>query len=128
MVLTGRLEAGGDEVLVFSASRVGRGAVFPGRGLVSGHRCADIRERPTSERGASWSGVLHGRAQRYDEGSAAIEAAILFPFVLLLVITVFQASVCFHARNVALSAANGGAAIGAVEDGSAAEAEVRALP
>lgn len=67
-----------------------------------------------------------GKARPGDEGSAAIEAAILFPFILLLVITVFQAGVYYHARNVARSAANGGAVVGAVLGGSAVEADSEA--
>jgi len=68
------------------------------------------------------------RHQKRDEGSAAIEAAILFPIVLLLVMTIIQAAVYYHAQDVVQSAANGGAVVGALRDGTsdAAEAEARA--
>lgn len=66
------------------------------------------------------------RVRKTDEGNAAVEAAILFPFILLLVIMIIQVAVFYHARNTAQSAANGGAVVGAARDGSAAEAEAEA--
>jgi Flp pilus assembly protein TadG len=68
------------------------------------------------------------RRRRPEDGSAAIEAVILFPVVLLLVMAIIQAAVYYHARNVAQSAANGGAVVGAFQDGTAdtAAAEARA--
>ncbi|MCL2466966.1 MAG: pilus assembly protein [Micrococcales bacterium] len=63
--------------------------------------------------------------RRCDEGSAAVEAAILFPAVLVLVMAVIQAGVYYHARDAARWAANGGAVAGAVHGGAAAEAEAR---
>jgi len=52
--------------------------------------------------------------RRSDAGSAAVEAVVLYPFVLLLVMTVIQAGVYFHARDAARWAANGGAVVAAV--------------
>ncbi len=62
--------------------------------------------------------------RRDDRGSsAAIEGIILFPLVLLLVMTIIQAAVYFHAQNTAQNAANGGVVAGAGTDGTRAAAE-----
>jgi len=54
----------------------------------------------------------HARASRRvgtgEEGSASLELSIVFPAVLLLVLTVIQAGLYLHARNLALSAARVG--------------------
>lgn len=61
-----------------------------------------------------------------DAGSAAIEAVILFPVILALVMAIIQAAVYYHARDAARWAANGGIAAGAVGDAPAAQAEAQA--
>lgn len=66
------------------------------------------------------------RARPHDTGSAAIEAVILFPVILALVMTIIQAAVFYHARDAAQSAANGGALAAAVRDGTAEAARAEA--
>lgn len=56
---------------------------------------------------------------RDDTGSAGVEAAILYPVVLLLIFVIIQGGIVFHARNVAQSAANGAVLAAQVEDGTA---------
>ncbi|MFD8952803.1 TadE/TadG family type IV pilus assembly protein [Streptomyces xanthophaeus] len=45
-----------------------------------------------------------------DRGEASIQMAIVFPFVILVTVTVVQASMWFFARNIALTAAREGVA------------------
>ncbi|MER5352601.1 TadE family protein [Kitasatospora sp. NPDC002551] len=45
---------------------------------------------------------------RGDRGAISLELAIVFPLVMLTVFTAIQAGLWFHARNVALSAAQRG--------------------
>lgn len=57
-----------------------------------------------------------GRARRRprgDDGSMSVEIAILFPALLLLVTAIVQYGLWFHARSVALAAAQEGAAAAA---------------
>lgn len=49
-----------------------------------------------------------------DRGSSALEVAVLTPVLLLLVLGVVQVAVYYHARNVALSAAQHGVDVGRV--------------
>lgn len=49
----------------------------------------------------------HPRAAR-DAGSASVEVAILFPVVLLVVTAIVQYGLWFHARSIALAAAQEG--------------------
>ncbi|MFF3088762.1 TadE/TadG family type IV pilus assembly protein [Streptomyces nojiriensis] len=52
-----------------------------------------------------------GRCQGHgDRGESSIQMAIVFPFVIVLTVTVVQAAMWFHARNVALTAAREGVA------------------
>lgn len=53
------------------------------------------------------------RRGRSDDGSMSIEIAILFPALLLLVTAIVQYGLWFHARSVALAAAQEGAAAAA---------------
>ncbi len=86
-----------------SAARPGRAAPAAGRGS----RRADRRgRRPAGERGA-----------------ASVELAVVFPVVLLLVMTLIQAALWFHARSVALGAAQEGAREGRLQPASTARAE-----
>lgn len=57
--------------------------------------------------------------RRDDRGSASLELAILFPTVLLLIFGVVQGALYFHARNVALAAAQEGVRVARSEGGSA---------
>ena len=56
----------------------------------------------------------HARDER---GSATVEAAIVFPVVLFLIFGIIQGALWFHARHVALGAAQEGARVVAAEDG-----------
>ncbi len=51
---------------------------------------------------------------RGDRGSAAVEHLIVYPVLLLLIFAVVQSGVWWHARNVALAAAESGAREGRV--------------
>ena len=55
---------------------------------------------------------IHGHAQGQD-GSVSLEIAILAPALLLLVFSIVQGGLWFHARNLAQAAAQEGAAAGA---------------
>ena len=52
-----------------------------------------------------------------------MELAVTFPVVLLLVMTLIQAALWFHARSIALGAAQEGAREGRVQPASSARAE-----
>lgn len=59
------------------------------------------------------------RARRRDErGSTSLELVILFPVVLLLIFAGIQGALYYHARNVALSAAQQGVRAAKAENGS----------
>ncbi len=51
---------------------------------------------------------------RGDRGSAAVEHLIVYPLLLLLIFAVVQSGVWWHARNMALAAAESGAREGRV--------------
>lgn len=56
-----------------------------------------------------------------DRGSATLEWAILFPALLVLILAIVQAGLWYHARQIALSAAQEGVRAGRAE-GAAAQA------
>ncbi len=53
-----------------------------------------------------------------ERGAASVELAVVFPVVLLLVMTLIQAALWFYARSVALGAAQEGAREGRVQPAS----------
>jgi len=53
-----------------------------------------------------------------EHGSAAVQTAILFPVVLLLIFGIIQGALWFHARNVALGAAQEGVRVASAEGGA----------
>ncbi len=55
---------------------------------------------------------------RGERGSVSLELAVVFPVVLLLIFGTVQAALYFHARNVALAAAEEGLRDARVENGS----------
>lgn len=62
------------------------------------------------------------RQRRRDErGSFSLELAVIFPVVLLLIFTVIQAALYFHARTVALAAAQEGVRVARAENSSAGQ-------
>ena len=61
-----------------------------------------------------------------DDGDASIEMTIVFPFVILLTIAVVQASMWYHARDIALAAAREGANAGSGYQQSAGDGQARA--
>lgn len=61
-----------------------------------------------------------------ERGAASVELAVTFPVVLLLVMTLIQASLWFYARSVALGAAQEGAREGRVQPASTARAQFAA--
>ena len=73
-----------------------------------------------SSRGSS--GVARRRLSG-ERGAASVELAVTFPVVLLLVMTLIQAALWFHARSIALGAAQEGAREGRVQPASTARAE-----
>lgn len=58
-----------------------------------------------------------------ERGAASVELAVIFPVVLLLVMTLIQTALWFYARSIALGAAQEGAREGRVQPASAARAE-----
>ena len=75
--------------------------------------------------GRRTSGVV-GRRLSGERGAASVELAVTFPVVLLLVMTLLQAALWFHARSIALGAAQEGAREGRVQPASTARAETAA--
>jgi Flp pilus assembly protein TadG len=67
-----------------------------------------------------------GRRLSGERGAASVELAVTFPVVLLLVMTLIQAALWFHARSIALGAAQEGAREGRVQPASTARAETAA--
>lgn len=65
-----------------------------------------------------------GRGER---GSSSLEIALLFPVVMLLLFGIVQAGIYYHAKNVALAAAQEGARAASTENGSSAAGEQAAL-
>lgn len=63
----------------------------------------------------SWTARPRSRLVVPERGSVSVEAVILFPLVLLLVFVAVQAGLWFHARSVALGAAQEGARVMAGE-------------
>ena len=63
---------------------------------------------------------------RDQRGSASVELAVVFPAVLLLLMTLIQAALWFYARSVALGAAQEGAREGRVQPASVARAQAAA--
>ena len=72
-----------------------------------------------------WAAALRARAGD-DRGDAAIQMAIVFPFVILLTIAVVQASMWYYARNIALTAAREGVTAGRLYQASPADGTARA--
>src|SRR3954451_5373532 len=77
------------------------------------------------EGGTQPSGRLLRRL-RAERGSVSLEMAIVFPVVLLLVMTSIQAALWFYARSIALGAAQEGAREGRVQPASTARAQAAA--
>src|SRR5687768_18424782 len=61
-----------------------------------------------------------------ERGAASVELVVVFPVVLLLVMTLIQAALWFYARSVALGAAQEGAREGRVQPASTARAQAAA--
>lgn len=59
------------------------------------------------------------RAQPRDRGAGSVEVVVILPLVLLLLFAMVQGGLWFHARAVALGAAQEGARVAAAEDSSA---------
>lgn len=64
----------------------------------------------------------HTRPRGYagDRGSVTLEVAILFPVVLIILLTITQAALWFHARELALAAAQEGVRAGRVDGATTA--------
>ena len=58
-----------------------------------------------------------------EHGAASVELAVVFPVVLLLVMTLIQAALWFSARSIALGAAQEGAREGRVQPASTGRAQ-----
>ena len=66
-------------------------------------------------------------ARHSDRGSASIELVILFPALLLLVTALVQYGLWFHARSVALAAAQDGVAAARTYDATPDDGRIVAL-
>ena len=60
-----------------------------------------------------------------ERGSAAVQTAMLFPVVLLVVFGIIQGALWFHARHIALGAAQEGARAASAQDGTGADQRAR---
>ena len=67
-----------------------------------------------------------GLRQRAEAGSSTVELVIVFPLLLLCLLLVIQFAVWYHARHVALAAAEEGARAARVRTGTAAAGQARA--
>lgn len=92
------------------------GIARPG-GTATRRRPARVR-RPTGGVGGRLSG---------QRGAASVELAVLFPVLLLVVMTLIQAALWFYARSIALGAAQEGAREGRLQPGSTARAQTAAV-
>jgi Flp pilus assembly protein TadG len=72
-----------------------------------------------------WAAAIQARA-RDDRGDASIQMAIVFPFIILLTITVVQVSMWYYARSIALTAAREGVAAGRSYQASTSDGAARA--
>lgn len=72
----------------------------------------------TKQHGARNPRRLRDRRRRDERGSTSLELVILFPVVLLLIFAGIQGALYYHARNVALSAAQQGVRAAKAENGS----------
>ena len=63
---------------------------------------------------------------RGERGSASLELAVVFPVVLLLVFTIVQAGIYFHARTLAITAAQEGLRAASTVTGAADEGQDQA--
>lgn len=68
-------------------------------------------------RSADWA--RWWRAQPKDRGASSVETVVLVPLLFLLLLAMVQGGLWFHARAVALGAAQEGARVAAAEDSSA---------
>lgn len=59
------------------------------------------------------------RGRRDERGSVTLELVVIFPVVLIIIFSVVQGALYYHARNVALSAAQEGARTARAEQGTA---------
>jgi len=64
-----------------------------------------------------------GARLRRDDGSTTVEMAVLFPILLVLLLTVVQAGMWWHARNLALAAAQAGVQVARTTTGTTDAAE-----
>jgi len=64
---------------------------------------------------------------RGDDGSTTVEMAVLFPVLLILLMTIVQAGMWWHARNLALAAAQAGVQVARTTTGTAQSAEAAAV-
>ncbi len=64
---------------------------------------------------------------RNERGSVSLELAIVAPALMLLVLSVLQFGLWYHAQNVVQAAALEGARVAAAEDGTAGAGRSRAL-
>ena len=69
--------------------------------------------------------VIRARA-RSDAGDTSIQMAIVFPFIILLTITVVQVSMWYYARSIALTAAREGVNAGRSYQASPGDGAARA--
>ncbi len=66
------------------------------------------------------------RSRRGERGSATVQTAILFPVLLLVVLTCIQAGVYWYCQSAALSAAQEGVRVPAANDGTIGKGTDRA--
>ena len=71
--------------------------------------------------------LRRGRLEGGEAGESMVEFALVLPLLLMVLIGVVQFGLVHHAQNVATTAAQEGARVGAAEDGDPAIAEGRTL-
>jgi hypothetical protein len=73
-------------------------------------RLPDLRPRTRASAGRACPDGARGRRPR-DRGATSLELALLTPILLLVMLTVVQFAMVYHARHVALAAAQDGARV-----------------
>ena len=80
-----------------------------------------LRQSPASSRSRPRS-VLRALGDASEDRGSAVQAAVLFPFLIIVTFSIIQGGIWFYARSAALNAAEEGLQAARAENGSTAAA------